>query len=155
MTTSGGFDLRTRADLFRKLKHDYSRIRKNWADSYAAFDFFVTAFHMKDWPPVGTPAPCTDSDYGKELRKVCSHLANGLKHFEVHRHHSVKGTELVGSAFDPHAFSPETFPVGYLVVHLEEDAAKALGMPSIDVITLANKVLTYWESSLHISYTKP
>ena len=150
MTTTGGFDLKTRTDLLQKLRHDFSRVKKNWADSYAAFDFFVTAFHMEDWPPVGTPAPCTDSEYEEALKNVCSHLANGLKHFEFDpgRRQSIKGTELVGSAFDPHAFSPEGFQIGYLVIHLEEDAAKALGMdPVLDVITLASKVLAYWETS--------
>jgi hypothetical protein len=146
MTTTGSFDLKTREDLFRKLKHDYSRVKKNWADSYAAFDFFVTAFHMKEWPSVGTPAPCTDSDSEEALIKVCSDLANGLKHFHHGRHQSIKGTELVGSAYDPHAFPPEGFQVGHLVIHLEEDAAKALGMASVDVITLASKVLAYWET---------
>jgi hypothetical protein len=157
MTTSGSFDLKTRADLFRKLKHDHSCIIKNWADSYAAFDFFVTALHMEDWPPVGTPAPYIDSDHDKVLKKVCSHLANGLKHFEVDadRHHSVIRTELAGSAFDPHSFSPATFQVGRLVIHLDEDAATALGMSSIDVVTLANEVLAYWESAYRFVPQKP
>ena len=43
------FELKTRADLVEKLRHDLSRIRQNQTDSYAAFDFFVTAEAMMDW----------------------------------------------------------------------------------------------------------
>jgi hypothetical protein len=45
----GIFALRTAKDLFGKLEHDLVRVKKNPADSYAAFDFFVTAFHLKEW----------------------------------------------------------------------------------------------------------
>ncbi len=43
------FELRTPADLLAKLKADGERLRAEPADSHAAFDFFVTAWHLADW----------------------------------------------------------------------------------------------------------
>jgi len=153
MTNKASFDLQTRADLFQKVTHDYTRIKSNWADSYAAFDFFVTALHLENWPPMEPSVPCSDSEEQMQLRNVCSYLANGLKHFHESRENkSVKSTELAGSAFDPHAFDANTFAVGHLVVHLEAEAAKALGSDSIDVLTLATKLVNYWESRLNTRF---
>ncbi len=60
MTNLGKFaafgpDLITPKYLLRKLEHDYARVQRNPRDTYAAFDFFVTAEHMVDWvsPEVG------------------------------------------------------------------------------------------------------
>ena len=147
MTTNAGvFALRTPADLLAKLGHDYERLTANPADSYAAFDFFVTALHMKDWLAASGQTVTPRPGYELELWKVCSHLGNGSKHFEVspERHHSIKGTEHAGGAFDPHVFQPDAFQVGRLIVHLEEEAATKLG-ESVDAVTLARKVLDYWE----------
>ncbi len=45
----GFFELATPPDLLKKLRHDLSRVQQNLTDSYAAFDFFVTAEHILDW----------------------------------------------------------------------------------------------------------
>ncbi len=45
----GFFALRTPQDLLAKLRHDHARLVDNPIDSYAAFDFFVTANHLVDW----------------------------------------------------------------------------------------------------------
>ena len=42
----GLFALRTIGDLFAKLEVDLERVRANSVDSYAAFDFCVTAWHL-------------------------------------------------------------------------------------------------------------
>ena len=45
----GFFELQTAQDLLRKLRHDSQRVKQSPMDSYAAFDFFVTAHHMLEW----------------------------------------------------------------------------------------------------------
>jgi hypothetical protein len=50
---SGFFQLKTAQDLFRKLENDFSRIKDDPLNQYAAFDFFVTAEHMLDWEMPG------------------------------------------------------------------------------------------------------
>ena len=45
----GFFELQTAQDLLAKLRHDFDRLKKSPMDSYAAFDFFVTAYHMLEW----------------------------------------------------------------------------------------------------------
>jgi hypothetical protein len=75
------FALRTPADLLAKLRHDFGRLKANPADSYAAFDFFVTGLHIKDWLRVNgrkvEPTPGIES----ALWSVCCELGNGMKHF--------------------------------------------------------------------------
>jgi hypothetical protein len=81
----------------------------------------------------------------KQLLNVCAHLANGSKHFAFeHGPYAVKETKYQKGAFDPAALDPAAFDVGRLIVHLEGDAAKILG-DSVDAVTLARKVLDYWE----------
>jgi len=43
MAETGIFTLRTAKDLFGRLEHDFGRVKRNPTDSFAAFDFFVTA----------------------------------------------------------------------------------------------------------------
>ena len=146
MRANGGvFALRTPADMLAKLRHDYQRLKTNPVDSYAAWDFFVTAFHMNDWTQV---RPRHSSE--KKLLRVCAQIANGSKHFDLGRH-SVKETEYQQGVFDPQVFDPNVFDVGRLLIHLEGDAATVLG-DSLDAVTLARKVLDYWESKLPASH---
>lgn len=83
MKRGGIFELSTVDDLFAKARHDLGRLRHDPTDSYAAFDFFVTARHIPDW--------LYPNDKGRidhlfrenlELR-VCRHIADQGKHFEA------------------------------------------------------------------------
>jgi hypothetical protein len=49
MAFKGLFELRTATDLLAKLERDLIRLQSNRLDGDAAFDFFVTAYHMLDW----------------------------------------------------------------------------------------------------------
>jgi hypothetical protein len=100
-----GPDLRTPKDLLRKLEYDYARVEINPRETYAAFDFFVTAEHMVDWV------------YNKPLRnnelllRIVSHLATGSKHFIVSnpKHKSVSGLGIDGGAFQTDVFQTSAF----------------------------------------------
>jgi hypothetical protein len=46
MPVRGFIPLKTPQDLLDKLSHNLARMRHDLTDSYAAFDFFVTAEHI-------------------------------------------------------------------------------------------------------------
>ncbi len=150
MAEKGIFNLRTAKDLFEKLQRDFKRVTENPADSDAAFDFFVTAFHLWDWKgrnnffvPKDLPQP------DKATWQVCRQLANGSKHFEADDSHgSVKGTKLRDGAFQTGVLQSNTFQSGYLVVRVEAEPARQLGSNSIRVDILAKRLVEFWRSRL-------
>jgi hypothetical protein len=151
MTDPGKFaafgpDLVTPADLLRKLENDYERVQRNTRDTYAAFDFFVTAEHMVDWvrnKPLRNTVP---------LLKIVSHLATGAKHFIVTnpKHTSVSGLGINGEAFQADAFQTSAFQTGFLAISLMGEEAVLFG-PIISVSELADKVRGYWRENVGAS----
>ena len=149
----GFFELQTPQDLLRKLRHDFKRLGKSPMDSFAAFDFFVTAYHMLEWlhPGKSNKSKREQLESSNNLLQTVSHLANGAKHFQAtHKQHaSVKYATVAQGTFGS-AFSPDAFDVGELRVELDGDAAREFGA-SIRVLELADKVLSYWESNLYLA----
>lgn len=92
----------------------------------------------------------TDLRNSNILLKVCSHIANGSKHFKATepRHKSVSGTSLEEGIFDTAIFDPEIFDVAHLEIYLDGDAAKQLGS-SIEVVELAGRILKFWENHMN------
>ena len=85
--------LQTAADLFRKLEHDYGRLREAPSDPYVAFDFFVTADAFVDWRWPGESLKSQRSGArSTEPMKTVNHLSSGAKHFLAtnRRHDSVR-----------------------------------------------------------------
>ena len=150
MAEKGIFALRTATDLFGKLERDLVRVKENPADSDAAFDFFVTAFHLWDWKgknkcfvPKNLPQP------DNATWQICRQLANGSKHFEVDdTYASVKGTKLREAAFATRVFQSKTFQTGFLVVRVEAEPALHLGSNSIRVDILAKRLVEFWRARL-------
>ena len=145
--TKAFFDLQTPQDLLRKLRHDFGRLKESPVDSYAAFDFFVTAYHMLEWRYRDrNKAEERTQTYEKKenwFLPVCRQLANGAKHFQAGGG-AVKDTIVHQGAFDPAAFDPDSFDVGELRVELDGEAAREFGA-SIGVLELADKALHFWE----------
>jgi hypothetical protein len=83
------------------------------------------------------------------LLQVCSHLANGSKHFvALAKHHdSVRATRAEGPAFQRDVFQPDAFQVGRLFVELKCESATVLGN-HVEVSELARKVLDDWKKRL-------
>jgi hypothetical protein len=145
--TKGFFELQTAQHLLKKLRHDFARLRESPVDSYAAFDFFVTAYHILDWLHPGDSNNTTrkQMERGSNLLQVISHLANGSKHFYVTRHHAVKDTIVRQAAVDPEAFDPTAFDAtSELRIELDGKAASEFGA-SMGVLELAAKALSFWE----------
>jgi len=85
--SSGNFKgfatLQSAGDLLQKIRHDHERLRSAPEDVYAAFDFFVSAYHMLDWLHPNEAAARKAEEEGNVLLQVCSHIANGAKHFQA------------------------------------------------------------------------
>jgi hypothetical protein len=140
--------------MLRKLRFDLEQLKKHPTNGYFAFNFFVTAEHMKDWLYPGYPNNSKREQLEKSstLLQVCSHVANGAKHFmvEAKHHKSVTDTRRTGGYF-PRGYFPSNYsPSGYfasgsLTVELQGDAQKELGA-RITAVELAERVLGFWES---------
>ena len=142
------------ADLLVKMQHDLSRMEQELANSYPAFDFFITAEHLLDWLYPGDTWSKNgkiraQKRQGEPLLRVTSHLANGAKHFQVtdKRHKSVDSLQVHEGAFDPKTFDPNAFDTERLIIELQGDEANAFGQ-QISAIDLARRVLAYWQQQL-------
>lgn len=134
-----GPDLVTPKDLLQKLEYDFTRVERNPRDTYAAFDFFVTANHMCDW------VRNKQLRNNEQLLKIVEHLATGAKHFNVSnpKLKSVSGLGIDGEAFQADAFQASAFQVGSLVISLIGDEAESFGT-NISVGDFAKQVIEYW-----------
>jgi len=132
------FELRTPADLFRKLEADLEALEATYEDTRVAFNFFVTAEHLPDW--------LNKRDLVRQtaILRVVSHIANGAKHLVLHdrRHQSVTSTEKLRYVEEGY------FEPGYvcepLLIHLSPDEARDLGFQTISAVTLGHKVVEFW-----------
>ena len=161
MSTVSDFgELKTPADLVRKLEHDLQRMAAAGSDQYAAFDFFVTADSIVDWlfPEVPDDKAATteqkkrQSDLRKTnaLPRIASHIANGAKHFVVARHNSITGIEK--SRYVEKGYVEDDYFEDPLLVHLTSDEAVRLGVQgSIEAIQLARLVLQFWSARLAVT----
>lgn len=110
----GIFELTTPNDLLKKLRYEYEHFRLEPLNTYTAFNFFVTAEHLLDWQYPGR----ANRSQRKQVRansvilQICSHIANGAKHFQVEdKHHkSVSDTGQTGTLY-----SGALFRGGYLL----------------------------------------
>jgi hypothetical protein len=155
----GIFELKTPHDLLKKLKYDLEQLKLQPRNSYLAFNFLVTAEHMKDWiyPGRENKNIRENLENGSALLQVCSHVANGAKHFQVEaKHHkSVKDTRKTGgywgaSYWASGVFAGSFWGKGALVVQLEGEAETQFGS-SIGVVDLAERIVSFWESRPELS----
>lgn len=89
-------------------------------------------------------------EYEKQLLKLCSHLGNGAKRFELSfpRHESVRSAESTDGAFGTGLYGASSFGTGQLIINLGEEAVRALGGEVVEVCALAEKVVRFWEEKL-------
>lgn len=145
----GFADLKSAGDLLAKLKHDRQRIRENNHDAYAAFDFFVTAYHILDWlhpDPTGTAVRKALRD-SEPLLQLADHVANGAKHFVLtnKRHNSIMSVEDKSGAFSAEAFSASfsANSIAFDGLHLTLTSGELATVPHV-----ADSLVEFWESKL-------
>jgi len=144
MPHQGFFSLQSAPDLLAKARSDLAELRSCPTDPYLAFNFFVTARHIPDWLfPGDDHAQKALFNRHVELR-VCRHLADGAKHFQLtapHHTQVLSTTERQGP-FDPAMFDPAAFDTGSLIVQLSPQDAIDIGLDaSVAVLSLADLVM--------------
>jgi hypothetical protein len=144
---SGLFALKTPSDLLAKLRYDYQRLANESTDQYAAFDFFVTAEHLIDWLHPNSETERKSMRSSSALLRLCSHIANGSKHFQAtaKHHKSFSKSEVHHGAFSSD-FSSD-FDISGLILTLDGQAKMEFGA-QVYAHDLAKQVLTFWEKKL-------
>jgi hypothetical protein len=159
MPMPGFFDLMTPQDLLQKLEREYVRWTADPLNVDLAWNFFVTAEHLPDWlarTGPGMPGGLTITAVKRDspLLRICSHIANGGKHFRPRAEHtSVDRTvcEMTGYVeedyIDDDYYAEELALRIYLAPH-EVFALQQAGVPviavDIDALWLAAQVLEFW-----------
>ena len=146
----GFAELREARDLLTKLENDLALLGETPADSYRAFNFFVTAEHILDWRYPGGrgsegAAKRKALRNSQELLKVVSHIANGAKHLILDdpKHQSVQHVDQVNEPFGSGAYGAGPYGGAAVVVMLEGTAAAEFG-DSISALDLAQQVVAFW-----------
>lgn len=155
--------LQTPRDLFGKLGRDLARLEADPANGDAAFDFFVTAFHLIDWIHPGDSREkerkkLVQSDQSRRL-EIAGHIANAAKHFELRegRWDSVKGVRPSGGYWGASYWPRNWWPRNYwseprLIIELTATEAKNFGNRTvIDVLTVARDLHAYWREHPKVS----
>ena len=155
--SEGFLDLRTHADLFNKLEWEFKHLSENPKNSYIAYNFFVTAWHLLEWEfpdPEGRLVRKSLRDQNPVLQ-ICEHLAVGAKHFapSSSKHQSVLGSKRRapsggswgGAWGESWGGTWGRDPGGQLIVILDGEAAAMFG-DAIDVLDLADQAMGYWRS---------
>lgn len=139
--------LQTSQDLLDKMRHDLQRMRMAPHDSYAPYDFFVTAEHMLDWVFPGRAKEPTRRALraGNLLLEIASHIANGSKHFvaEDPHHQSVDHCDVAYSSNVGLSTSAGGC-IERVYVSLEGPAALQFGA-TIAADDLAERIIAFWE----------
>ena len=159
----GIFSLRTPTDLLQKLEHDLNLIQERPDDSYVAYNFFVTAEHMLDWqyPGYANKTLREKLRNNKIILQICSHLANGAKHFAVQaKHHKSVSDTAKKAVYGGGALPKGSFPIGAipkygmpgkwsdeLFVELSGEASVTFGK-AIGVVALAERILEFWRGQI-------
>lgn len=132
------FELKTPADLFRKLEGDLVALEASYQDTRVAFNFFVTAEHVPDW------LDRRGLVRQHAILRVVSHIASGAKHFVLNdsRHRSVTSTEKF--RYMEQGYVEPGYYHEPLLIHLSPDEAREMGASTVDAVTLGRQVLDFW-----------
>ena len=152
----GFVELKTAKDLLNKLRHEFSLLKEKPNDTFIAFNFFVTGYHILDWLYPGDESKHALECRNSSVLRACRHICNGAKHFEATRLERDANKKAVSDItpsvpFLPKGFLPEGFlskgflPEDQLIIHLEGQAAIDLKATTITAIELAEQVLDFWE----------
>jgi hypothetical protein len=153
--------LQSPEDLLEKLEYDRKRLEADPADVYAAFDFFVTAYHMLEWihPNRARNDPIQAAKRrlisGKNrLVTIAAELANGVKHFEQFSYEGVADVETAGGYWPRGYWAAGYWPPGYwkeprLIIKLTATEASFFGgAPSLVALDAARKLCAFWNAEL-------
>ncbi|MBW2936605.1 hypothetical protein KXJ69_00715 [Aureisphaera sp. CAU 1614] len=146
MKNNQGFGkLITVEDYWIKLCWEYDKLKKEPHNTFKAFNFVITAYHLLEWiapKPLGAQnKEWPQIKQNIKHLKVCEQLANGAKHFEVDksRHKLVKKLESYGYVED-----------GYVEAgYFEEQIIITLSDSTVlTILELAESLISDWKNEL-------
>lgn len=145
---TGFYDLVSAEDLLQKLKWEFDCLAnaKTGTDyKYHAFNFFVTAYHIADWPH---PADGQRLNKHKDeaLIKICGHVANGAKHFATYSH-----VKAVRSLDEIRYVEDDYVEFGYfetLYISIDKGEVPGFELTQIGVCDLAQRLIVFWEEKI-------
>lgn len=150
----GVFSLSAHTDLFKKLEWEFDRLIADPSNSYLAYNFFVTAWHLLEWKYPNLSDTHTRNNIREQtpLLQICEHLAVGAKHLEPRSAHlnavsDSKRSGVWADGFWAPGFWKEGVWETWIVVTLTDDAQKTYGN-TIKVDELARHVMEYWRTAI-------
>lgn len=150
MGQPGFFGIRGPVDLLDKLAHDHRRMARNPGDWMHACDFFTTACTMHDWwrsycgnrsderPNWSMPTEPKE----RAVLELCGELGNGGKHLAMHSKKKIRSHQRQLSS--AHAKTRSQRARGVLVLELQPEEVKVLGVDEVTAVQLAGAVVNYW-----------
>lgn len=154
MENNKGFiNLNTELDLYKKLLWEHEQLLKEPWNTYVAFNFFVTGYHLADWMFKGE----TRSDEYKNFIKdnielfITSQIANGAKHFLLKNkeydddRRGVSGIKK--ESYAEEGYVEEGYVMDELIIHLDNEAKAKFGN-SIEVSDLANRLVEFYKNKI-------
>lgn len=157
MPMEGFFEMTTPTHLLQKLEREYEAWRQEPLNTDRAWNFFITAEHLPDWLARTASQSLgglkiTAFKRQTPLLRICSHLANGGKHFRhsTAQHTSVASTRQQKGWASPGWVSSGCATTPALMVDLtpEEQQAFSSAEASIEALNLAADVLAFWQQHL-------
>ena len=154
MLKDGFFELQTPVDLLKKLTHDFERVKSKPGDSYASFDFVVTARHLHDWASNANIGWRPAEPLQRLAFKLCGDVADGAKHFVMRNKRPMGHTVVAGGIFGKATYGESTYGKELVIALTEEEAAiygrgtTFYGHDAITMTALAELMLTYWKTVL-------
>jgi len=153
MTYQGFASLQSPKDLFSKLERDFRALKGDPNNADLAFNFFVTALHLLDWVYPEDGARQKTEEKNAVLLQICSHIANGAKHFKATngKHQSVSDVKPGGLLFDsqyhPNGGLIFDDPRSGLVVELNGVARELYG-DRISTTELSSFIIDFWRAKI-------
>ena len=146
MKDKKGFDkLETVEDYWSKLCWEYDTLKKEPYNTFKAFNFVITAFHLLEWisPKLRGIENKEWPQIKKNIKhlKVCEELATGAKHFLVDkvRHKSVKTLKSSGY-FEAGFFEADYFEER-IIITLSDST-------DLTILELAKSLMLDWKNEL-------
>lgn len=141
---SGFLDLATPQDLLEKLRWEFENLQRAPSDVRIAYNFFVTAEHLPDWLQ-------SKGLKNQAIPRVCSHLANGAKHFQrKQKHDAVQNADKRGGWVKAGWVQPGWVKPSEFVVTLGHKEAAELGKSEMGLLELAERTLEFWEGRFRL-----
>ncbi|MGC1272210.1 MAG: hypothetical protein WBC44_00780 [Planctomycetaceae bacterium] len=143
--------LSTANDLLEKLIHDLNLLKAEPGNAYLAFNMLVTAEHLPDWYYPGNEHKRDRKRLREEnaILAICSHVANGAKHFRVEASHHQSVREVTRNGVYGEVFGHTFGQVfgGELVIDLKCDAEQAFGA-TMNAVELGERLVRFWSQVL-------